>query len=111
MACTSSSRISSEVTPLAIAPLRCNSISWVCPNATSIATVALADELSSMMAYLIAGLAAAVVPEQTTAMHHPEITYARLADHSSSLVSSIVAVHRPRVDPAVTRLLDLLTSQ
>jgi hypothetical protein len=53
----------------------------------------------------------AEVAPSNTAMHDPEVVYARLADHSSSLVSSIVAVHRPRVDPAVTRLLDLLTSQ
>ena len=72
--------------------------------------VAHAEELSGYMIYPIAGLAAAVVPEQITAMAHPDIAYARLAGQSGSLISSILAVHRPRVDPAVIRLLDLLTS-
>lgn len=69
-----------------------------------------ADELSGMMTYPIAGLAVAVVPEQIAAMGHPDVVFARLAGQSGSLISSILAVHRPRVDPAVIQLLDLLTS-
>lgn len=69
-----------------------------------------ADELSGMMTYPIAGLAVAVVPEQIAAMGHQDVAYSRLAGQSGSLPSRIVAVHRPRVDPAVIRLLDLLTS-
>jgi DNA-binding transcriptional LysR family regulator len=72
--------------------------------------VAHADELSGYMTYPIAGLASAVVPEQITAIDHPEVVYARLAGQSDSHVTSILAVHRPRVDPAVIRLLDLLTN-
>ncbi len=67
------------------------------------------DELSGMMTYPIAGLAAAVVPEQVAAMRHPEVVYVPLSDHPPSLVTSIIAVHRPRTDRAVTRLLDLVT--
>jgi DNA-binding transcriptional LysR family regulator len=72
--------------------------------------VAHADELSGYLTYPIAGLAAAVVPEQITAVDHPEVVYARLAGQSDGHVTSILAVHRPRVDPAVIRLLDLLTN-
>ena len=71
--------------------------------------VAHSDELSGMMTYPIAGLAACVVPEQVATMQHPEVVYVALADHPPSLVSSIVAVHRPQVDTAVVRLLDLVT--
>jgi hypothetical protein len=63
-----------------------------------------------MMTYPIAGLAVAVVPEQIAAMGHQDVAYSRLAGQSGSLPSRIVAVHRPRVDPAFIRLLDLLTS-
>ena len=70
-----------------------------------------ADELAGMMTYPIAGLAVAVVPEQIAAMGHPDVVFrSRLAGQSGSLISSILAVHRPRVDPAVIQLLDLLTS-
>jgi len=72
--------------------------------------VAHADDVSGMMTYPIAGLAAGIVPEQITAMGHPDVVYARLAGQSASLITNIVAVHRPRVDPAVIRLLDLLTN-
>ena len=72
--------------------------------------VAYTDELSGMMTYPIAGVAAGVVPEQITALRHPEVVYVNISDHPPSLISSIVAVHRPQVDPAVIRLLDLVTS-
>jgi DNA-binding transcriptional LysR family regulator len=70
--------------------------------------VAHTDELSGMMTYPIAGIAAGVVPEQITAMRHPEVVYVNISDHPPSLISSIVAVHRRQVDPAVIRLLDLI---
>jgi DNA-binding transcriptional LysR family regulator len=72
--------------------------------------VAYSDELAAMIAYPIAGLAAGVVPEQVAAMHHPEVVYRPLAGHPPRILSSIVAVHRPQVDPAVIRLLDLARS-
>jgi DNA-binding transcriptional LysR family regulator len=67
------------------------------------------DELAGMMTYPIAGLAVCLVPEQIVAMRHPEVVYRALSDHLPSLNTRIVAVHRPRVDPAVVRLLDLVT--
>ena len=72
--------------------------------------VAHTDELSGMMTYPIAGIAAGVVPEQIAVMRHPELVYVNISDHPSSLISSIVAVHRPQADPAVMRLLDLVSS-
>ncbi len=72
--------------------------------------VAQTDELSGMMAYPIAGLAVAVVPEQVVAMRHPKVVYVPIADDSRSLVTSIVAVHRRQADAAVTRLLDLVAT-
>lgn len=69
--------------------------------------VAETDELSAMMSYPIAGLAAAVVPEQVAAMCHPGVVFVPFSDHLPNLVTSIVAVHRPHPDPAVIRLLDL----
>lgn len=69
--------------------------------------VAETDELSAMMSYPIAGLAAAVVPEQVAAMRHPGVVYVPLSDHLPVLITSIVAVCRPHPDPAVARLLDL----
>jgi DNA-binding transcriptional LysR family regulator len=72
--------------------------------------VAHTDELSGMMTYPIAGIAAGVVPEQIAAMRHPEVVYVNISDHPPSLISSIVAVHRPQADPAVIRLLDLVMS-
>jgi hypothetical protein len=72
--------------------------------------VADTDELSAMMTYPIAGLAIGVVPEQIAVMRHSELVYLNISDHPASLISSIVAVHRPRVDPAVIRLLDLVRS-
>jgi DNA-binding transcriptional LysR family regulator len=68
------------------------------------------DELAGMMTYPIAGLAVCLVPEQIVAMGHPEVVYRTLSDHLPSLNTRVVAVHRPRVDPAVVRLLDLATS-
>ncbi len=65
------------------------------------------DELSAMMAYPIAGLAACLVPEQMLAMRHPQIVYRRLCDDLPSLVTRIVAVRRTRADDAVVRLLEL----
>jgi DNA-binding transcriptional LysR family regulator len=67
------------------------------------------DELFAMMSYPIAGLAAAFVPAQIAAMHHPQVTYVPLSDDHSRLATSIVAVFRPKADPAVTRLLDLVS--
>lgn len=72
--------------------------------------VAHTDELSGMMTYPIAGIAAGVVPEQIAALRHPEVVYVNISDHPPSLISSIVAVHRPQADPAVIRLLDLVRS-
>jgi hypothetical protein len=69
-----------------------------------------ADELSGMMTYPIAGLAAGIVPEQVAAMRHPDVVYVKLSDHPPGLVSRIVAVHRPRTGFAVIRLLELVTS-
>jgi DNA-binding transcriptional LysR family regulator len=68
------------------------------------------DELSAMMTYPIAGLALGIVPEQIAVMRHPELVYLDISDHPAGLISSIVAVHRPRVDPAVIRLLELVRS-
>jgi DNA-binding transcriptional LysR family regulator len=68
------------------------------------------DELSGMMTYPIAGLAVGLVPEQIVVMRHPEVVYRPLSDHLPSLVTRIVAVHRPRADHAVVRLLDLAKS-
>ncbi|HTY35237.1 LysR family transcriptional regulator [Mycobacterium sp.] len=68
------------------------------------------DELSAMMTYPIAGLAACLVPEQIRAMRHPEVVYRRLSDDLPGLVTRIVAVHRARADDAVVRLLELATS-
>lgn len=69
------------------------------------------DELAGMMTYPIAGLAVCLVPEQIVTMRHPEVVYRTLSDHLPSLNTKIVAVHRPRVDPAVVRLLDLVRSK
>jgi hypothetical protein len=65
------------------------------------------DELSAMMTYPIAGLAAAVVAEQASAARRPELPFSRPA---SGLVTSIIAVHRPQADRAVTRLIGLVVS-
>jgi DNA-binding transcriptional LysR family regulator len=68
------------------------------------------DELAGMMTYPIAGLAVCLVPEQIVALRHPEVVYRTLSDQLPSLITRIVAVHRPRVDRAVVRLLELATS-
>jgi DNA-binding transcriptional LysR family regulator len=68
------------------------------------------DELAGMMTYPIAGLAVCLVPEQIVVMRHPEVVYRALSGDLPSLITRIVAVHRPRVDDAVVRLLDLAKS-
>jgi DNA-binding transcriptional LysR family regulator len=68
------------------------------------------DELTGMMTYPIAGLAVCLVPEQIVAMRHSEVVYRPLSDDLPSLITRIVAVHRPRADDAVVRLLDLAKS-
>ncbi len=65
------------------------------------------DELSAMMAYPIAGLAACLVPEQIRAMRHSDIVYRKLSDDLPGLVTKIVAVRRARADDAVLRLVEL----
>src|ERR1700739_811895 len=71
--------------------------------------VARTDELAGMMTYPIAGLAVCLVPEQIVAMRHPEVVYRTLPDQLPSLSTRIVAVRRVHVDPAVIRLLELVT--
>jgi DNA-binding transcriptional LysR family regulator len=68
------------------------------------------DELAGMMTYPVAGLAVCLVPEQIVAVRHPEVVYRPLSDDLPSLITRIVAVHRPQVDDAVVRLLDLAKS-
>jgi DNA-binding transcriptional LysR family regulator len=67
-----------------------------------------ADEPSGLLAYAMAGLAVTLMAEQVGTLRHPDIVFIHLRDPSPHLLTTVIAIHRHRPDPAVQRLITLL---
>jgi DNA-binding transcriptional LysR family regulator len=67
-----------------------------------------ADEVSALLAYVMAGRAVTLLAEQVGTLRHPGIVFMPLQDPSPHLMTTVIAIHRHRPDPAVQRLITLL---
>jgi DNA-binding transcriptional LysR family regulator len=66
------------------------------------------DEVSGLLAYAMAGRAVTLMAEQVGTLRHPDIVFMPLRDPSPHLLTTVIAIHRHRPDPAVQRLITLL---
>jgi DNA-binding transcriptional LysR family regulator len=67
-----------------------------------------ADEVSGLLGYTMAGRAVTLLAEQVGTLRHPGIVFIPLQDPSPLLMTTVIAIHRHRPDPAVQRLITLL---
>ncbi|GAA3833665.1 LysR substrate-binding domain-containing protein [Streptomyces chiangmaiensis] len=72
--------------------------------------VAIADDLSGLFSYVAAGLCVSLLPEGLSELTVPGATFIPLQGHAGYLDTAVHAVHRPDADPAVSRLLKIITS-
>ncbi|MFD7597440.1 LysR family transcriptional regulator [Kitasatospora sp. NPDC059812] len=70
---------------------------------------AVADDLTGLFSYVASGLCVSLVPERLRDFPIPGVAYVPLRGESPHLETTVVAVHRPGVDEAVHRLLELIT--
>lgn len=70
---------------------------------------AVADDLTGLISYVASGLCVGLLPETLRDFPVRGITLVPLRDASPYLKTTLVAVHRPAADRAVTRLLELIT--
>ena len=66
------------------------------------------DDVSGLLAYAMAGRAVGLMAEQVGTLRHPDIVFMHLYDPSPHLLTTVIAIHRHRPDPAVQRLVTLL---
>ncbi|MGW2563713.1 LysR family transcriptional regulator [Streptomyces sp. NPDC001514] len=68
-----------------------------------------ADDLTGLFSYVASGLCVSLLPERLRDFLIPGVRFLTLRDTSPHLETTIVAVRRPEADPAVLRLLDLIS--
>ncbi|KJS59564.1 LysR family transcriptional regulator [Streptomyces rubellomurinus] len=79
-----------------------------CDRAGFVPTVrAHADDLPGLLSYAASGLCVTLAPEHTAALSFPGVRFLPLTDEAPELTTTIAALHRPDVDPAVRSLLAL----
>lgn len=71
--------------------------------------VAVADDLSGLFSYVAAGLCVSLLPEDLRRLTVPGVRFVPLREPAVRLDTTVFAVHRPHADPAVLRLLDMIT--
>ncbi|MCS0635528.1 LysR substrate-binding domain-containing protein [Streptomyces sp. LP05-1] len=69
---------------------------------------AVSDDLTGLFSYVASGLCVSLLPERLRDFHVPEVAFVPLRETSPHLETTLVAVHRPDTDTAVTRLLELI---
>lgn len=72
--------------------------------------VAVADDLSGLFSYVAAGLCVSLLPEGPHHLAVPGVSFVPLQGPAGHLDTLVYAVHRPDADPAVIRLLEMITS-
>lgn len=72
--------------------------------------VAVADDLSGLFSYVAAGLCVSLVPEGMRHLAVAGVSVIALRGRASALDTAVHAIHRPDADPAVVRLLDVVTA-
>ncbi|MFG2225102.1 LysR family transcriptional regulator [Streptomyces sp. NPDC048644] len=70
---------------------------------------AVSDDLTGLFSYVASGLCVSLLPDRLRDFLVPEVALVPLRGASPYLETSLVAVHRPDADPAVLRLLELIT--
>ncbi|WEB38591.1 LysR family transcriptional regulator [Streptomyces yunnanensis] len=72
--------------------------------------VVVADDLSGLFSYVAAGLCVSLLPEGLQHLTGPGVSFVPLRGQVGHLDTAVHAVHRPDADPAVIRLLEMITS-
>ncbi len=68
--------------------------------------VVLADDLSGLLSYVVAGLCVSLLPEGARHLAAEDAAFLPLRGDTGDLRTTVQAVRRPDADPAVTRLLE-----
>ncbi|TWV53534.1 LysR family transcriptional regulator [Streptomyces misionensis] len=72
--------------------------------------VAVADDLSGLFSYVAAGLCVSLLPDGLQDLAVAGVSFIPLRGHADYLDTTVYAVHRPDADPAVIRLVEMITS-
>ncbi|KOU03716.1 LysR family transcriptional regulator [Streptomyces sp. NRRL F-2295] len=71
--------------------------------------VRVADDLSGLFSYVAAGLCVSLLPDGLHRLAVPGVRFVPLQEEAGYLDTRVYAVHRPGPNPAVARLLEMIT--